>query len=154
MNRKYNKDFFEQKIEKIRKLKENISFTTDVIVGFPNETEEMYKESIEFIKKIGFTKVHVFPYSDRDGTTASKMKNKVDGNIKKRRVHELLELSKELEESFYTNYYGKIMEVLIEEEKDGYFIGHTSNFIKVKIKGNYETNKIYNIILNKENIIN
>ena len=154
MNRKYNKDFFEQKIEKIRKLKENISFTTDVIVGFPNETEEMYKESIEFIKKIGFTKVHVFPYSDRDGTTASKMKNKVDGNIKKRRVHELLELSKELEESFYTNYYGKIMEVLIEEEKDGYFIGHTSNFIKVKIKGNYETNKIYNIILNKEDIIN
>lgn len=152
MNRKYNKEFFKQKIEYIRSIKENISFTTDVIVGFPSETEEMHKESLEFIESIGFTKVHVFPYSDRDGTVASKMKDKVDGNTKKRRVHELLELSKDLETNFYEKYYGKTMSVLIEEEKDGYFIGHTPNFIKVALIGNYKKNKVYNILLTKDNI--
>ena len=113
----------------------------------------MHKESLEFIESIGFTKVHVFPYSDRDGTVASKMTNKVDGNIKKRRVHELLELSKKLENNFYKSYYNKTMEVLIEEEKNGYFTGHTSNFIKVSIQGNYNINKIYNILLTEENIV-
>lgn len=153
MNRKYNKAFFKDKINYIRSIKDDISFTTDVIVGFPGETEEMHKESLEFIESIGFTKVHVFPYSDRDGTVASKMTNKVDGNIKKRRVHELLELSKKLENNFYKSYYNKTMEVLIEEEKNGYFTGHTSNFIKVSIQGNYNINKIYNILLTEENIV-
>lgn len=153
MNRKYDKDFFRKKIELIRNIKKDISFTTDVIAGFPGETDEMHKESLEFIEKIGFTKVHVFPYSDRDGTVASKMKDKVDGNIKKRRVHELLDLSEKLEDNYYKEYYNKNMEVLIEEEKNGQFIGHTSNYIKVKLEGNYKTNEIYNVILNKDNIL-
>lgn len=153
MNRKYTKEKYEEKINQIKQTKENISITTDVIVGFPNETEEMHKESLEFIKKIGFTKVHVFPYSDRDGTVASKMENKIDGNIKKRRVRELLELSEKLEEEYYKKYNGQTMEVLIEEKKENSFIGHTSNFIKVKIEGNYVTNQIYNIKLTKDNII-
>ena len=153
MNRKYNKEFFKNKLEEIRKIKKDVSFTTDVIVGFPTETEEMHKESLAFIKELGFTRVHAFPYSDRDGTVASKMSGKIDGNVKKRRVKELIELSNKLEEEFNSKFIGRIMPVLFEEEKDDYFIGHTANFIKVKVKGNYKTNEIYNIKLTKENII-
>ena len=153
MNRKYDKDYFINRINYIRKIKENVSITTDVIVGFPGETEEEHKESMETIKQIGFTKVHTFPYSDRYGTIASTMPNKVDGNIKKRRVKELLTLSKELEEKFYNKFYNKTLEVLIEEEKDGFFYGHTPNFIRVKLSGNYIPNKIYTVEINESNIV-
>lgn len=153
MNRKYDKEYFINRINYIRKIKENVSITTDVIVGFPGETEEEHKESMETIKEVGFTKVHTFPYSDRYGTIASTMPNKVDGNIKKRRVKELLTLSKELEVNFYKKFYNKKLEVLIEEEKDGYFYGHTPNFIRVKLSGNYTPNKIYTVELNESNIV-
>lgn len=153
MNRKYDKEYFINRINYIRKIKENVSITTDVIVGFPGETEEEHKESMETIKEVGFTKVHTFPYSDRYGTVASTMPNKVDGNIKKRRVKELLTLSKELEVNFYKKFYNKKLEVLIEEEKDGFFYGHTPNFIRVKISGNYTLNEIYTVELNESNIV-
>ena len=153
MNRKYDKEYFINRINYIRKIKENVSITTDVIVGFPGETEEEHKESMETIKEVGFTKVHTFPYSDRYGTIASTMPNKVDGNIKKRRVKELLTLSKELEVNFYKKFYNKKLEVLIEEEKDGFFYGHTPNFIRVKISGNYTHNEIYTVELNESNIV-
>lgn len=153
MNRKYDKEYFINRINYIRKIKENVSITTDVIVGFPGETEEEHKESMETIKEVGFTKVHTFPYSDRYGTIASTMPNKVDGNIKKRRVKELLTLSKELEVNFYKKFYNKKLEVLIEEEKDGFFYGHTPNFIRVKISGNYTLNEIYTVELNESNIV-
>lgn len=153
MNRKYDKEYFINRINYIRKIKENVSITTDVIVGFPGETEEEHKESMETIKEVGFTKVHTFPYSDRYGTIASTMPNKVDGNIKKTRVKELLTLSKELEVNFYKKFYNKKLEVLIEEEKDGFFYGHTPNFIRVKISGNYTLNEIYTVELNESNIV-
>ena len=153
MNRKYDKEYFINRINHIRKIKENVSITTDVIVGFPGETEEEHKESMKTIKEVGFTKVHTFPYSDRYGTIASTMPNKVDGNIKKRRVKELLTLSKELEVNFYKKFYNKKLEVLIEEEKDGFFYGHTSNFIRVKISDNYTLNEIYTVELNESNIV-
>ena len=153
MNRKYDKEYFINRINHIRKIKENVSITTDVIVGFPGETEEEHKESMKTIKEVGFTKVHTFPYSDRYGTIASTMPNKVDGNIKKRRVKELLTLSKELEVNFYKKFYNKKLEVLIEEEKDGFFYGHTPNFIRVKISGNYTLNEIYTVELNESNIV-
>ncbi len=153
MNRKYDKKFFKERIEKIRKLKKDVSITTDVIVGFPTETEEEHKESLDFIKKIAFTKVHTFPYSDRYGTVASKMEGKINGIEKKKRVKELLELSNTLEENFYKKFYGKTQDVLIEEEKDGYFYGHTANYIMVKTKGDYKVHEIYKIKLEKENIV-
>lgn len=153
MNRKYDKEFFLNKIRTIRNIKKDMSFTTDVIVGFPSETEEDFKETLEFIKEIGFTKVHTFPYSDRDGTVASKMSEKIDGNVKKRRVKELLELSDKLENDFYSKYYGKTMSVLFEEIKDDYFIGHTKNFIKVKVKGDYKVHESYDVLLSYDNII-
>lgn len=153
MNRKYDKKYFINRIEYIKSIKKDVSITTDVITGFPGETDMEHLESMETIKKIGFTKVHVFPYSDRYNTVASKMPNKVDGNVKKERVKDLLMLSNELENSFNSKFYGRVLPVLIEEEKDGYFYGHTANFIRVKVSGNYKHNEIYNIKLSEENIV-
>lgn len=153
MNRKYDKEYFINRIEYIKSIKKDVSITTDVITGFPGETDMEHLESMETIKKIGFTKVHVFPYSDRYNTVASKMSNKVDGNVKKERVKDLLMLSDELENSFNSKFYGRVLPVLIEEEKDSYFYGHTANFIRVKVRGNYKHNEIYNIKLSEENIV-
>lgn len=153
MNRKYDKEYFINRIEYIKSIKKDVSITTDVITGFPGETDMEHLESMETIKKIGFTKVHVFPYSDRYNTVASKMPNKVDGNVKKERVKDLLMLSDELENSFNSKFYGRVLPVLIEEEKDSYFYGHTANFIRVKVRGNYKHNEIYNIKLSEKNIV-
>ena len=153
MNRKYDKKYFIDRINYIRSIKPDVSITTDVIVGFPTESEEEHIESMDTIRKIGFTKVHTFPYSDRYGTPASEMSGKIDGNVKKRRVKEIIELSSELERKFYEKFYNRQLDVLFEEEKDGYFIGHTANFIKVKVKGNYKTNDIFSILLSSDNII-
>lgn len=153
MNRKYDKKYFIDRINYIRSIKPDVSITTDVIVGFPTESEEEHIESMDTIRKIGFTKVHTFPYSDRYGTLASKMSGKIDGNIKKRRVKEIIELSSELERKFYEKFYNRQLDVLFEEEKDGYFIGHTANFIKVKVKGNYKINEIFSVLLSSDNII-
>ncbi|MBR3198968.1 MAG: tRNA (N(6)-L-threonylcarbamoyladenosine(37)-C(2))-methylthiotransferase MtaB [Bacilli bacterium] len=135
MNRKYNTDYFIKKITKLKKIRPNISITTDVIVGFPGEEEKHFLETVNTIKKIGFTKIHVFPYSDREGTVASKMKNKVNGNIKKDRVKRLLALSKELE---ITNLHKNINRDIVfipEVYRDGYLIGHTGDYLLIKAKG-------------------
>ena len=153
MNRKYDKKYFIDRINYIRSIKPDVSITTDVIVGFPTESEEEHIESMDTIRKIGFTKVHTFPYSDRYGTLASEMSGKIDGNVKKRRVKEIIELSSELERKFYEKFYNRQLDVLFEEEKDGYFIGHTANFIKVKAKGNYKINEIFSVLLSSDNII-
>lgn len=153
MNRKYDKKYFINRVEYIKSIKKDVSITTDVITGFPGETDMEHLESMETIRKIGFTKVHVFPYSDRYNTVASKMPNKVDGNVKKERVKDLLMLSDELENSFNSKFYNRVLPVLIEEEKGGYFYGHTANFIRVKVSGEYKHNEIYNIELNNENIV-
>lgn len=153
MNRKYDKKYFIDRINYIRSIKPDVSITTDVIVGFPTESEEEHIESMDTIRKIGFTKVHTFPYSDRYGTPASEMSGKIDGNVKKRRVKEIIELSSELERMFYEKFYNRQLDVLFEEEKDGYFIGHTANFIKVKVKGNYKINEIFSVLLSSDNII-
>lgn len=138
MNRKYDKEYFINMIERLRKIRPNISITTDVIVGFPGETDEEHKETIETIKRINFSKIHVFPYSDRLGTKASTMPNHVSEVVKKERSNDLLELSKELEQ----NYMNKFIDINIlfipEIYKDGYLIGHTGNYLLVKALGNQD----------------
>ena len=136
MNRKYDKEYFINKIKKLRKIRPNISITTDVIVGFPGETEEEFEETIETIKKIEFTKLHVFPYSKREGTKAAIMDGQVDENIKKKRVKILLQLSKELEYNYMEKFIGKKVIFISEIAKDDYIIGHTGNFLNVKYHGN------------------
>lgn len=153
MNRRYDKKYFKKLVDKIRKNRNDISLTTDVIVGFPGETEEDFKETLDFCEEIGFTKIHVFPYSDRSGTVASRMKDKIPSNIKKDRVRRLIDLSNKLEKEYYLKHIGKEDDVLIEEVKqDGYLHGFTSDYIPVKLKGDYKINEIYKIKLSKENI--
>ena len=136
MNRKYNINEFKEKIKEIRKIRPYISITTDVIVGFPGETDEEFKETIETIKEINFTKIHVFPYSKRDKTKAALMENQVDGNIKKQRVKQLLDLSKKLEIDYMNKFKDKKVTFIPEVYRDGFIIGHTGNYLLIKTKGN------------------
>ncbi len=152
MNRRYDLKYFTDKVNEIRKNRPGISLTTDVIVGFPGETEEDFNNTLKYCKEIKFAKIHVFPYSDRNGTVASRMTNKVPGNIKKDRVRKLLELSNELEKEYFNDFINKDVEVLIEEFKDGCYYGFTDNYIPVKLIGNYKINEIYTINLKKDNI--
>ncbi|MBE6149991.1 MAG: tRNA (N(6)-L-threonylcarbamoyladenosine(37)-C(2))-methylthiotransferase MtaB [Firmicutes bacterium] len=146
MNRKYDKEYFINRINYIRSIRPSISITTDVIVGFPNESETLFNETVDTIKKIKFSKLHVFPYSKREGTPAASMDNQIDENIKKQRVHKLLELSKELEIEYFNKFIGCNMEFIPEVYKDGYLIGHTGNYLQIKVKGDESLlNKIVNI---------
>ena len=138
MNRKYDTIYFKNKINEIRNIRPDISITTDVIVGFPGETDELFNETVQTIKDIKFTKLHVFPYSKREGTVAASMKNQVDGNIKKERVKILLSLSKELEKEYMQKYIDKEIDFIPEIYKDGYLIGHTENYLLIKAKGKEE----------------
>ena len=147
MNRKYDLKYYFNKIEEIRDIRKNISITTDVIVGFPGETEELFNETLETCRKIGFSKIHVFPFSLRNGTKAETLENHVPVNIKKQRARKLLDLSKELELEYFNKFIGKEVEVLIENYKDGYSYGHTSNFLYVKIPKNVENNTFYKTVI-------
>ena len=142
MNRKYDIDYFISKIEEIRSVRPDIAISTDIIVGFPGETEELFQETLNNSRRIGFSKIHVFPYSIRNNTPAAKFKNQVDGNIKKDRVKRLISLSEELEEEYMKKFIGKKLDVLIERYEDGYSIGHTSNFLLVKINKEYKQEDI------------
>lgn len=135
MNRKYNKESFIQKIKQLRQIRPQISITTDVIVGFPGETEEEFRETIETIQKIGFSKLHVFPYSKRKGTEASMMENQISEEIKKERAHRLLKLSRELEIDYMEDCLNQKFIMIPEVYKDGYVIGHTGNYLHIKAKG-------------------
>ena len=135
MNRKYDLNYFFQKIEDIRKVRPSMAITTDVIVGFPKESEEDFLETMDTCKKIGFTKIHVFPYSERRGTKAMELEGHIDGNIKKERARRLLEVSRELEDKYFSSFIGREVVVLVEEYKDGYSYGHADNYLHVKIKG-------------------
>ena len=152
MNRKYDLDYFTNKVNEIRKYRKDISLTTDVIVGFPGETEEDFLETYNYCKSIGFAKIHVFPYSDRNGTVASKMENKVLGNVKKDRARRLISLSQELENAYIEKFISRKISVLIEREDKGYYSGVSEEYIPVKLKGKYECNEIYDIVLEKNMI--
>ena len=145
MNRRYDTKYYEDKINLIRSVNPNISITTDVIVGFPGETEEDFNETYEFCKKMKFSKIHVFPYSDRDGTESSKMNNKVNPEIKKERVNKLLNLSNQLELEYKKKFNNKTLSVLFERKKFLTYTGYSSNYIEVKKIGFYKLNNIYNV---------
>ena len=138
MNRKYDINYFINKINELRSIRPEISITTDVIVGFPFETEELFQETIHNIKNINFSKLHVFPYSRREGTKADLMDNQIDDVTKKNRAHVLIELSKELEINYMNKFIGKEIEFIPETYKDGYLYGHTGNYLAIKTKGNKE----------------
>lgn len=135
MNRKYDKDYFINKIDTIRSIRPDISITTDLIVGFPGETEDEFNETIDTINKIKFSKIHVFPYSRRKGTPADLMDNQIDEKVKKERVSKIINLSKELEQDYFSKFIGKELIFIPEVYKNGYLIGHTGNYILVRALG-------------------
>lgn len=133
MNRKYTTEEYLEFISKLRKNIPNLALTTDIIVGFPGETDQDFKATIEFIKRVGFMELHVFPFSRREGTRAAKMANQIDGITKKERVRELLKLSEELKTEHINNQLNKIHRVIPEQIKDGYMQGHTRDYILVRM---------------------
>ena len=147
MNRKYDLNTFINRLNYIKSKLPNVAFTTDVIVGFNQESEEDFICTMQTCKTIGFAKIHVFPFSVRKGTVAAKMSGQINGNIKKDRAKRLIALSEELSLSFNESYLNQTVEVLIEEKVDEYYVGHTSNFIKVKVNTSktYERNSIIKV---------
>ena len=134
MNRKYTTAEYLEKINKIRSYLPNIAFTTDVIVGFPGETDEEFEETYNFIKQVNYSELHVFPYSPRKNTPAAKMKDQVNDQIKHERANRLLQLSKELNHEFALKQIGKTLKVLFEKRDGEYLIGHAGDYLKVKVK--------------------
>jgi len=155
MNRKYTTQIYRDAVATLRKYYPKASFTTDVIVGFPGETDEEFAKTYEFLKEIDFYRLHVFKYSPRRGTVAEKMPNQIDGNKKEERSNKLIELSNSTENKHNQSYIGKTVKVLFEEFEDGFFKGHTTNYMMVKVAGEEEqSDKFVNKILNvkiKEN---
>ncbi len=146
MNRKYDLKYFKNIINKLKKIRPNISITTDIIVGFPEEDDEDFKETIKTVTEIGFSKIHVFPYSIRNKTVAASMKQ-VNPQIKKLHTRRLLEVSKELELEYLNKFINKNEIVLIENYKDGYSYGHTGNYMYVKIKKIIDSNTFVKVKL-------
>lgn len=135
MRRKYGSSLIEERLLKLKNSVENMEYTADIIVGFPGETDEMFKNSYDLIKKIGFSGLHIFQYSDRENTIASRLDNKVGPKTKKERADILEELKKEMSIKEREKYLGKTLKVLVEEEIDGYLYGYSENYLRVKLKG-------------------
>jgi len=135
MNRSYRVKNIKEKIKKIKFFLPDLSISADLIVGFPGETEEEFKKTVENVKKIGLAKIHVFRYSPRENTTAALMKNQVKDNVKKRRSNILISLSKRLNKKWRKNFISQTREILFEQKKDAFWRGLTDNYLKVYLSG-------------------
>lgn len=151
MNRHYDTKQFIEKIDRIRQIIPDIAITTDVIVGFPGESDELFQETITTIKRVNFAELHVFPYSVRTRTPAARMSDQIDPQTKKDRVRSLLELSDRLKNQYYALFDGRRLKVLIENydsEKQSY-LGHTSNYVLVEVKSKEDiTHKVVEVTYN------
>ena len=146
MNRRYTIQEFKVIVERLRNTYEDVILTTDIIVGFPEETEEEFEITYNFLKDIKFYKMHVFKYSQRKGTIAAEMKNQIPANIKEQRSKIFLELSDKNENEYLEKYLNKEVEVLFEEREEKYYKGHTGNYIMVKLETNKDvSNKIIKV---------
>lgn len=153
MNRKYTAETFEKEVNLLRKTFPDVALTTDVIVGFPGETEEEFNETYKYLSKIRFTKLHVFKYSPRKGTVAANMENQIDSTVKEKRSHKLIELSNECEIEFLDRYVGKELKVLFEKQDGEYIKGHTTNYLVVKAKETELENQIKDVkIVSRDNL--
>ncbi len=153
MNRRYTTRQFRDIVELLRKYYKNVILTTDIIVGFPQESKEEFTITYNFLKEIKFYKMHVFKYSPRKGTKAAQMKGQIDGKIKEERSQKLIELSNINQKTYNVQYVGKKVDVLFEEQKDGIYKGHTKNYILIHcndIKNDLNNNKRTSNTSNKE----
>jgi len=151
MNRKYNTEQYKRIVESLRKNVKDVSITTDIIVGFPGETEEEFNKTYEFLKEIKLSKMHIFKFSPRTGTRAAKFENQIDGNVKEERSKKLIKLNEENERKFMGEFIDREMSILFEQRsnymKDSYE-GYTSNYIKVVAESREDlTGKVMNAML-------
>ncbi|OFL47107.1 MULTISPECIES: tRNA (N(6)-L-threonylcarbamoyladenosine(37)-C(2))-methylthiotransferase MtaB [unclassified Nosocomiicoccus] len=135
MRRKYTMDFYESRILRLKEMMPGAAITSDVIVGFPGETEEEFMETYDFIKKHHFSELHVFPYSTRTGTPAARMKDQIDNETKEARVKKLIELSDALALSYAEKFKDDVLEIIPEKMEDGILVGHADNYMKVAVDG-------------------
>lgn len=138
MRRKYTMEFFGERLERLKEALPGLAVTSDVIVGFPGETEAEFQETYDFIATHKFSELHVFPYSKRTGTPAARMEDQVEEDVKNERVHKLIELSNQLAKEYASQFDGEVLEVIPEDRDDqetGYLIGYTDNYLKVKFIG-------------------
>jgi threonylcarbamoyladenosine tRNA methylthiotransferase MtaB len=143
MNRPYSAEDFEKTVSLLRETFSDALFTTDIIVGFPGETEEEFRETLEFTRKIGFLKVHVFPYYRREGTPAADMEEQIFPEIKNKRKKRLIAVCEAEREKIIKSFIGKEVEVLIETKtKNGFCSGYTKNYVPILLKGNYPAGEI------------
>lgn len=150
MNRRYTTEQFKEIVRLLRNAYSDVNLTTDIIVGFPGETDEEFNKTYQFLKEIKFYKMHVFKYSPRKGTKASVMLNQINGDIKEERSKKLIELSDRNEIEYNNSYIGKNVEVLFEEEKNGIYKGHTQNYIMVYCQSKEKLdNKIIDVVCEK-----
>ena len=133
MRRWYTTERYYKEVEFIRSYIPDAAITTDVIVGFPGETDEDFEETLEFVKKVGFARIHVFPFSPRPNTKAYDMKDKVQKIVKNKRVHRLIDLGEELEQKYISRFIGKEVDVLFETLDDDYYTGYSKEYVKVKV---------------------
>lgn len=147
MNRKYDRALYKEKVEEIRQIFPNAGITTDIIVGFPGETEDNHKETMDFANEIKFSKTHLFKFSPREGTRAAKMGDQINGNTKKNRLHDLEKIEEANRKAFLENQVGKILSVLVESKSDleGYSGGYSTNYLKVNVKENIPANTIIDV---------
>lgn len=138
MRRKYSAEYYAEKIEKIKRALPGLAITSDIIVGFPGETEEEFMETYNFVKKIGYAELHVFPYSQRTGTPAARMDNQVPKEVKEERVERMIELSNKLAQEYAHKYEGDVLEVIpeeISENNPNHLVGYSDNYIKIEFEG-------------------
>ncbi|MBB5173947.1 tRNA (N(6)-L-threonylcarbamoyladenosine(37)-C(2))-methylthiotransferase MtaB [Texcoconibacillus texcoconensis] len=139
MRRKYTTAEYKERVLRLKKVLPGLAMTTDVIVGFPGESDEEFKETFAFISEIGFSELHVFPYSKRTGTPAARMEDQVDDETKNQRVHQLISLSEQLAKSYASRFDGEIVEMIPEERDkergdEGYFVGYSDNYLKIRVQ--------------------
>lgn len=134
MNRKYDTAFYRDLVERIRRIFPDASITTDIMVGFPGESDEDFKESCDFVREIGFARSHVFIYSEREGTPAARRHDAVDKSVRAERAHIMGDICRQCERNFLKAQCGKTEKVLFETESDGYWEGYTGNYTRVKVK--------------------
>ena len=147
MNRKYTAKEYLEAIDRLKGAFKDCAVTTDVMVGFPGETEEEFKKSYDTVTKSAFANIHVFQYSKRQGTPAAAMEDQVPSAVKAIRSAQMIKLGEELKYNFINKYMGKTMEVLFERQQEEYFEGFTANYIKVMAKGRDLSNKYINTLI-------
>ncbi|SET61555.1 threonylcarbamoyladenosine tRNA methylthiotransferase MtaB [Oceanobacillus limi] len=155
MRRKYSTEYYFEKVQKISKALPDLAITSDVIVGFPGETDEEFMETYNFVKKVGYSELHVFPFSRRTGTPAARMDDQVEDDVKNERVHQLIELSNQQAKEYASRYEDEVLEVIPEErvadqDDPDLLVGYTDNYLKVQFKGTPDMiGKIVRVKINK-----